>query len=93
MIRGTLNAHYAHTHTRPHTHANAHTHPRIHRGYSGKKLEDNVTAEIMNVILDEACDAYKPEVVREMESNTVDDMDENVDAIKQFVEEFRARHR
>ena len=48
------------------------------RSYSAKKLQDNVEAEIMQVILDEAREAYAEEIVIELPSNTVEDIESNV---------------
>lgn len=48
------------------------------RAYSAKKLQDNVEAEIMQVILDEAREAYAEEIVIELPSNTVEDVESNV---------------
>jgi adenylate kinase len=48
------------------------------RGYSAKKLSDNVEAEIMQVILDEAREAYREEIVIELPSNSVEDVESNV---------------
>ena len=48
------------------------------RGYPQKKLSDNVEAEIMQVILDEAREAYREEIVIELPSNTIEDIDSNV---------------
>ena len=44
------------------------------RAYSEKKLSDNVEAEIMQVILDEAREAYREEIVIELPSNTIEDV-------------------
>mmetsp|Transcript_53144 Transcript_53144/g.137465 ORF Transcript_53144/g.137465 Transcript_53144/m.137465 type:complete len:127 (+) Transcript_53144:404-784(+) len=49
------------------------------RGYSGKKLSDNIEAEIMQVILDEAREAYREEIVIEVPSDTVEDLEANVE--------------
>jgi len=49
------------------------------RGYSGKKLDDNIEAEIMQLILDEARESYADEIVVELQSNTVEDLDSNVE--------------
>ena len=48
------------------------------RGYSEKKLADNVEAEIMQVILDEARESYREEIVIELPSNTIEDIESNV---------------
>ncbi|KAJ4367098.1 factor activating pos9 [Neocucurbitaria cava] len=43
------------------------------RGYKGKKLEENMDSEIMQVLLDEAREAYKEEIVVELRSETTED--------------------
>ena len=48
------------------------------RGYSERKLQDNVEAEIMQVILDEAREAYREEIVIELPSNTIEDIEANL---------------
>lgn len=51
------------------------------RGYPQKKITENVECEIMQVIADEAQEAYKEEIVQVLPSNSVEDMDSNVDRI------------
>jgi adenylate kinase len=48
------------------------------RGYSEKKRSENMNCEIMQVLLDEAREAYAQEIVHECESNTLDDMETNI---------------
>ena len=59
------------------------------RGYSDKKLADNVEAEIMQVILDEAREAYREEIVIELPSNTIEDMEANLTRTMQWLENWR----
>ncbi|CAL5221337.1 g3512 [Coccomyxa viridis] len=49
------------------------------RGYGQKKLTENVECEIMQVILQEAFDSYREEIVQVLPSNTVEDMESNVE--------------
>ena len=58
------------------------------RGYSEKKRSENMEAEIMQVLLDEAKESYDVNIVQELQSNTVDDMDGNVERCKQWVEQW-----
>ena len=44
------------------------------RGYTGPKLEDNLSAEIFQTILDEAREAYREEIVIELPSETEDQL-------------------
>lgn len=60
------------------------------RGYTGKKLEDNVQCEIFQTILEEARNAYKAEIVHELPSNTPEDLEENLDKILAWIEQFKA---
>ncbi|KAJ2686098.1 factor activating pos9 [Coemansia spiralis] len=62
------------------------------RGYKPNKIQENVECEIMQIVLDEARESYKPEIVMVLPSNTVDDMEANVEKISAFVEQFRQAH-
>jgi len=54
----------------------------VARGYNEKKRDENVQAEIMQVILDEARDGYAQEIVHEVESNSLEDMEQNIQRVK-----------
>lgn len=62
------------------------------RQYSQAKIEENIDAEIMQVILDEAREAYVPEIVIELRSDTVEEMESNVERIVQWKEQFEKDH-
>ena len=62
------------------------------RGYTGKKLQDNVQCEIFQTILEEARDSYKHEIVHELPSNTPEEMEDNLDKILKWIEEWKATH-
>lgn len=51
------------------------------RGYSGKKLEDNIQCEIFQIILDEVRDSYKVDIVYEFLSNNFEDLEDNLEKI------------
>jgi len=55
------------------------------RNYSAEKINENMECEIMHVVVEEAHDSYKKEVVQVLASNTVEDMDSNVERIVQWV--------
>jgi len=59
------------------------------RGYTGKKLQDNVQCEIFQTILDEARESYDPQIVFELPSNAPEDLVNNTAKIKTWVEEFK----
>ncbi|RPA83835.1 P-loop containing nucleoside triphosphate hydrolase protein [Ascobolus immersus RN42] len=58
------------------------------RNYNDKKIENNMDAEIMQVILDEARESYNENIVIELASNTVEDMESNVERISQWVQNW-----
>jgi len=49
-------------------------------------------AEIMQVLLDEARDAFDEEIVVELQSNRLEDIDENVERIEAWVHNWRKDH-
>lgn len=55
------------------------------RGYSNKKLQDNVQCEIMHVIVEEARESYRKDIVHTAPSNTADEMESNVDKLVDWV--------
>jgi adenylate kinase len=58
------------------------------RGYKGKKREENMESEIMQVVLEEARGAYELEIVHEVPSNTKEDMESNIDRVQQWIEQW-----
>ena len=58
------------------------------RGYSGKKLEDNLECEIFQTILDEAKESYPEEIVHELPSNTDEDLKQNVSRISSWISQW-----
>ena len=65
--------------------------PRATRDYSQKKLQENMEAEIMQVILDEAREAYREEIVIELTSDSVEALEMNVQRMVEWVEQFVSR--
>jgi len=59
------------------------------RGYSDAKIQENVECEIMQVPVDEAREAYKPEIIVELTSNTLDDMENNVETVQRHLASLR----
>lgn len=62
------------------------------RGYNDKKRDENMQSEIMQVILDEARDAYDPSIVHEVPSNSVEDIENNVQRVLQWRKQWIADH-
>ncbi|KAK3098534.1 hypothetical protein FSP39_020402 [Pinctada imbricata] len=58
------------------------------RGYSGKKLEDNIQCEIFQTILEEARDSYKHEIVHELMSNTPEELEDNLEKISTWIQQY-----
>lgn len=45
--------------------------------------------EIMQVVLEEARESYAPEIVIELKSNTIDDMESNVERVKLWLDAWK----
>lgn len=60
-----------------------------YRGYTGKKLSDNLECEIFQTILEEAQDSYRSEIVHELPSNTADEMENNVEKINDWIAHWK----
>ena len=58
------------------------------RGYPEKKRSENMEAEIMQVILEEARQSYAPEIVHELQSNTIEDLQCNVQRACQWCDQW-----
>ena len=57
------------------------------RGYSLAKVKENVEAEIMQVVRDEAFESYSEEIILELENNTLEDMEKNLAAIVERIKQ------
>ncbi|KAG0312670.1 hypothetical protein BGZ97_010961 [Linnemannia gamsii] len=67
--------------------------PRLEsRGYNAKKINENMECEIMQVVLEEARESYEEQIVIELESNSIDQMEENVSRIKAWMENWIANN-
>ena len=59
------------------------------RKYSAKKIEENMDAEIMQVLLEEAREGFDEEIVVELQSSSLDDIDGNVERIQTWIENWK----
>ncbi|THD20869.1 Adenylate kinase isoenzyme 6 [Fasciola hepatica] len=60
--------------------------PRLSaRGYSAKKIADLIHCEIVQVVLDEARESYREEIVMELPSNSLDDLEQNAQRISDWI--------
>jgi adenylate kinase len=64
----------------------------VARGYKGKKLEENMDSEIMQVLLDEARESYKEEIVVELKSESAEDVEGNVERVEEWVKAWKRDH-
>ncbi|KAF1998884.1 P-loop containing nucleoside triphosphate hydrolase protein [Amniculicola lignicola CBS 123094] len=62
------------------------------RGYAGKKLEENMDSEIMQVLLEEARESYAEEVVVELRSDGAEDVEGNLGRVEEWVRGWRVDH-
>ncbi|CEI85987.1 hypothetical protein RMCBS344292_00435 [Rhizopus microsporus] len=54
-----------------------------------RKIDENMECEIMQVVLETAHESYAPEIVVELPSNSVDDMESNVERVKLWLEAWK----
>lgn len=62
------------------------------RNYNQRKITENIECEIMQVVLDEARESYAEEIVIELPSNDINDMESNVERVRQWVDIYKANH-
>ncbi|KAF9580339.1 hypothetical protein BGW38_003056 [Lunasporangiospora selenospora] len=63
--------------------------PRLEaRGYNAKKINENMECEIMQVVLEEARESYAEQIVVELSSNSIGEMEENVSRIKAWMDQW-----
>jgi adenylate kinase len=65
------------------------TFPIIHRGYPLKKIQENNEAEIMEIVLEEARSSYPSEIVVELQSEGMEDLEGNVARIVEWIQAWR----
>ncbi|KAI9721479.1 MAG: hypothetical protein M1812_002241 [Candelaria pacifica] len=62
----------------------------VSRGYSEKKLQENIDSEIMEVLLEEARNSYDAEIVIELRSDNAEDIDGNVERMEAWIKDWKA---
>ncbi len=60
----------------------------VSRGYNEVKRNENMEAEIMRVVIDEAKQSYAEEIVQELSNNTLEEMDQNVGRIEAWYHQW-----
>ncbi|VVC95235.1 adenylate kinase isoenzyme 6 homolog [Leptidea sinapis] len=59
------------------------------RGYTGKKMENNIQCEIFATLLEEAQSSYKPEIIVELTNDNEEQLHKNIDTIVQWIERWK----
>ncbi|XP_047708398.1 adenylate kinase isoenzyme 6 isoform X1 [Prionailurus viverrinus] len=62
------------------------------RGYNEKKLKDNIQCEIFQVLYEEALASYKEEIVHQLPSNKPEDLEDNINQILKWIEQWIKDH-
>lgn len=55
-----------------------------------EKIQENVEAEIMEVVASEARESYDPSIILELRNDTPEQMEEGLDTIISWVEQCRS---
>ncbi|MCJ1472858.1 factor activating pos9 [Lambiella insularis] len=63
------------------------------RGYAEAKLQENLDSEIMEVVAEEAREAYDEECVVELWSQTAEEMEANVERIEEWLRNWKINSR
>ena len=58
------------------------------RRYPERKLQENMDAEIMEVLLDEARTSYDEEIIIELQSNETEDIENNVERAERWLKNW-----
>jgi len=58
------------------------------RGYSSKKLQNNIECEIFQTLLEEAMESYDNNIVNELRNETYADMERNITQISAWVNQW-----
>jgi len=64
----------------------------IFSGYNAKKIDENIEAEIMQVVLDEVHESYQCAVL-ELQSDTIAQLEANVRTIAEWTAKFQSENR
>lgn len=58
------------------------------RGYTGSKLSNNIECEIFQVLLEEAKESYREDIVLALKSDTIEDIGRNVTNLTEWVRQW-----
>lgn len=62
---------------------------RVSRNYPEAKLQENIDSEIMEVLSQEARESYDEEIVVELQSNTPEEMETNLERIEAWLKQWK----
>ncbi len=62
------------------------------RGYNDRKRDENIECEIMQVVLEEAREAYDHNIVHELNSNTLEELESNVERICTWLDNWKTNN-
>lgn len=62
---------------------------RVFRNYPEAKLQENIDSEIMEVLSQEARESYDEEIVVELQSNTPEEMETNIERIEAWLKQWK----
>lgn len=60
------------------------------RKYEESKIQENLDAEIMEIVLNDAREQYDEQAIVQLESNQIEDVQSNVDRIEKWYENWKA---
>ncbi|XP_063681407.1 adenylate kinase isoenzyme 6-like [Bolinopsis microptera] len=58
------------------------------RGYNEDKIKNNLESEIFQVLLEEAWDSYDPDIVQQLTSNNLADVDTNLQSVTSWIKSW-----
>lgn len=59
------------------------------RNYAQNKIDENMDAEIMQILLDEARESFEEQIVVELRSDAIEDLEANVKRIEQWIDNWK----
>ncbi|CAM9139810.1 unnamed protein product [Ectocarpus fasciculatus] len=59
------------------------------RGYTDKKVQENMECEIMQIVQESAMESYDRDIVQILPSNTIDDLESNVERASAWLDAFK----
>ena len=62
------------------------------RGYNEKKQAENMECEIMEIVSEAAKESYAAEIVHELQSNTIEELESNVDRVLSWIDAWKSNN-